>query len=129
MIEFSSLTHRVESMRLSDIDAVMEIEYTSFSAPWSAKAYDYELQHNANAHYFVVRAQGWDDPPVAPTTRSFWQRWFGRATPSPQSNGRDGVVGYGGFWMMTDEAHISTIASRPDARRRGIGELLLLAMI
>ncbi|MBI5649302.1 MAG: ribosomal protein S18-alanine N-acetyltransferase, partial [Chloroflexi bacterium] len=44
-------------------------------------------------------------------------------------NGKAPIVGYAGFWMMTDEAHISTIASHPDWRRRGIGELLLLAMI
>jgi ribosomal-protein-alanine N-acetyltransferase len=39
------------------------------------------------------------------------------------------LVGYGGFWLMVDEAHISTIASHADWRRRGIGELLLIAMI
>lgn len=31
--------------------------------------------------------------------------------------------------MMAGEAHISTIAVRPGWRRRGIGELLLVAMI
>jgi len=30
---------------------------------------------------------------------------------------------------MVDEAHISTIASHPDWRRNGVGELLLVAMI
>jgi ribosomal-protein-alanine N-acetyltransferase len=31
--------------------------------------------------------------------------------------------------MMVDEAHISTIAVQPHWRRRGIGELLLVAML
>jgi ribosomal-protein-alanine N-acetyltransferase len=39
------------------------------------------------------------------------------------------IVGYGGFWLMVDEAHISTIAAHRDWRRRGIGELLLISMI
>jgi ribosomal-protein-alanine N-acetyltransferase len=39
------------------------------------------------------------------------------------------VVGYGGFWMLYDEAHISTLAVGLEWRRRGIGELLLLTML
>ena len=39
------------------------------------------------------------------------------------------VVGYGGMWVMVDEAHITTFAVDPDFRRRRIGERLLLALI
>jgi ribosomal-protein-alanine N-acetyltransferase len=39
------------------------------------------------------------------------------------------VVGYGGMWVMVDEAHITTFAVDPDVRRRGIGERLLLALL
>jgi ribosomal-protein-alanine N-acetyltransferase len=39
------------------------------------------------------------------------------------------VVGYGGLWKIVDETHISTIAVAPELRGRGIGELLLLAMM
>jgi len=39
------------------------------------------------------------------------------------------IVGYCGMWLMAGEAHISTIAVRPEWRRRGIGELLLVAML
>jgi len=38
------------------------------------------------------------------------------------------ILGYGGFWLIAGEAHISTIAVQPE-RRRGIGELLLVAML
>jgi ribosomal-protein-alanine N-acetyltransferase len=39
------------------------------------------------------------------------------------------IVGYAGIWVMTDEAHVTTIASHPDVRGRGIGELLLVTLI
>ncbi len=39
------------------------------------------------------------------------------------------VVGYGGMWLMVDEAHVTTFAVDPDFRRRRIGELLLLALL
>ncbi len=39
------------------------------------------------------------------------------------------VVGYGGMWLMVDEAHITTFAIHPGWRRRHLGERLLLAFL
>ena len=39
------------------------------------------------------------------------------------------VVGYGGMWLMVDEAHITTFAIHPAWRRQRIGERLLLAFL
>jgi [ribosomal protein S18]-alanine N-acetyltransferase len=39
------------------------------------------------------------------------------------------VVGFGGLWLMVDEAHITTFAVLPDWRRRGIGGRLMVAMM
>jgi [ribosomal protein S18]-alanine N-acetyltransferase len=39
------------------------------------------------------------------------------------------LVGYGGIWLMVDEAHITTFAIHPAWRRRRIGERLLLALL
>jgi [ribosomal protein S18]-alanine N-acetyltransferase len=35
------------------------------------------------------------------------------------------IVGYAGLWLMVDEAHVTTFAVHPDARRRRVGERLL----
>ena len=39
------------------------------------------------------------------------------------------VVGFGGIWLMVDEAHITTFAVHPDWRRQGIGERLLVTLL
>jgi [ribosomal protein S18]-alanine N-acetyltransferase len=39
------------------------------------------------------------------------------------------IVGYAGLWLMSDEAHITTLAVDPDYQGHGIGELLLLGLI
>ncbi len=39
------------------------------------------------------------------------------------------VVGYGGVWVILDEAHITNIAVHPDYRGRGYGEKILLFLI
>jgi ribosomal-protein-alanine N-acetyltransferase len=41
----------------------------------------------------------------------------------------DAVLGFGGLWVMVDEAHITTFAVDPRWRRRGVGERLLLALL
>lgn len=41
----------------------------------------------------------------------------------------DEIVGFAGLWMLVDEAHITTFATRRAWRRQGIGERLLLAML
>jgi ribosomal-protein-alanine N-acetyltransferase len=39
------------------------------------------------------------------------------------------IVGFGGLWVMVDEAHITTFAVDPRWRRRGIGEWMLLGLL
>jgi ribosomal-protein-alanine N-acetyltransferase len=117
MIE-SAPPYRVELMQWGDVPEVMAIERKSFTLPWSDYTYRHEILENRNAHYFVARrVDGWISQPL-----SWWGRLFKREVKAP-------VVGYGGFWIVVDEAHISTIASDAKLRGRGIGELMLLAMI
>lgn len=39
------------------------------------------------------------------------------------------VVGYGGMWLVLDEAHITNVAIHPEFRRRGIGEAIMRALM
>ena len=41
----------------------------------------------------------------------------------------DEIVGFGGMWLMVDEAHVITFAIHPLWRRQHLGERLLLAML
>jgi ribosomal-protein-alanine N-acetyltransferase len=41
----------------------------------------------------------------------------------------DEIVGFAGMWLLVDEAHVTTFATRQAWRRQGIGERLLLALL
>ena len=45
-------------MTLDDIDAVQEVERSSFPVPWPANAFRHELTQNRNAKYVVAREDG-----------------------------------------------------------------------
>ena len=131
-MNLDGLPYVIEPMQLRNVAEVMEIERLSFPSPWSARAYRYELRENNLSHYLVARPQR----PLVKKEPGFWarlrrerlverlQRSLGVAAPTGGN-----ILGYGGFWLMAGEAHISTIAVRPEWRRRGIGELLLVAML
>jgi ribosomal-protein-alanine N-acetyltransferase len=39
------------------------------------------------------------------------------------------IVGFAGIWLLVDEAHVTTFATRRAWRRQGVGERLLLALL
>ena len=41
----------------------------------------------------------------------------------------DQIVGFAGMWLLVDEAHVTTFATRRSWRRHGVGERLLLALL
>jgi ribosomal-protein-alanine N-acetyltransferase len=124
-MDLVSLPLIVERMQLAHVPAIMEIERESFSLPWPEGAYRHELRHNELAHYYVLRLRS-AGPPMAPVP--VWQRLWQAIRRRP-STGTGVVLGYGGFWLMYDEVHISTLAIRVAGRRRGLGELLLVALL
>lgn len=134
----------IEPMRLEHIPAVSAIERLSFPQPWPANAYRREIQENQTAFYVVARRLG--DPPTptsAPARMAPLEaeglfdriaRFLRGSQPEPLRDPHTQeelrrIVGYAGLWLMVDEAHVTTIASHPDVRGLGIGELLLLGLI
>lgn len=110
-------------MRLPDIQQVVAIDKVSFDPPWSARSYSYEITESTYSHMVVLEM--WDDGrSPAPRWRNFL-RGFRRASQFTPPL----IVGYGGLWNIVDEAHVSTIATHPDFRGRGWGEILLLGML
>ncbi|MEB3197551.1 MAG: ribosomal protein S18-alanine N-acetyltransferase [Candidatus Sericytochromatia bacterium] len=83
--------------------------------------------------------QGADLPRVVEVERAcFGERWSQRAFENELANvasryfvcewdGR--IVGYAGYWLILEEAHITAIGTDPAYQRRGLGERLLLHLI
>jgi len=118
-------------MAEADIPQVYAIDHEAFPAeslfrPYSS--YSREMQ-NSMAHYLVACV------PSARRSRDLKRSWLGRLLQagrhgaSRQNCARELLVGFAGFWVMLDEAHIIAIAVREPYRGQGIGEGLLLSAI
>jgi [ribosomal protein S18]-alanine N-acetyltransferase len=123
----------IEYMRERDVPEVVEIEKVCFTTPWPASAYKRELKSSDTTRYIIARHYAADPLPPAPPPKknSFMSRLlpFLHHENEPELPNPHPIAGYGGLWMMLDEAHITTIGVAPAYRGRGIGELLLIAMI
>ncbi len=129
----------IEPMRFEDIPEVVEIERVCFTTPWPASAYRRELKNQNSTRYLIVRHY-LTEPPAAsnsinlPRKPNLISRVLpflktedpgdaaGPANPNP-------VVGYGGLWLMMDEAHVTTLGVAPLYRGKGLGEFLLVGLI
>jgi ribosomal-protein-alanine N-acetyltransferase len=125
----ADLPYVVEPMKLEDIPELVEIERQAFPSPWPARAYRYEVAQNRLAHYFVARRRLPED--LENERPAGDARLLKRIQSWSQSRTQDHrpMVGYCGFWIAAQEAHISTIAVDPEYRQRGIGQLLLVTAI
>ena len=98
------MSYTVRRMRLEDIPEALDIDRECFAEQWAAVPYRKDLESNDMAHYLVACDED--------------------APPSEQRI--DGIMG---FWVMAGEAHIITLAVRPERQRQGIAETLLIAAI
>jgi ribosomal-protein-alanine N-acetyltransferase len=125
----AALHCHLRPMRPEDIPQVLDIERQSFPTMWPQTTYQRELDNNL-ARYLVlcdVPADGARSEPPQPASgiRRAVRRFFGGL---PAAS-RERVLGMVGLWYLIDEAHIVTIAVRPELRRQGIGEVLLVAAL
>ena len=130
----------VRQMRREDIAQVSVIDREAFPTEWPAPNFKNELE-NRLAHYIVAcdAEKTVEKPEVkAPSRKGFAglissvSRLFGHdrlSSNEPLAQSEQYIIGYTGFWIMADEAHISTIATQKAYRRQGIGELLLISTI
>jgi ribosomal-protein-alanine N-acetyltransferase len=90
-------------MGIQDLEQVLAIENLSFSLPWPATAYQYELNQNPLSLLLVAETSLQDS----------------------QSK----IAGMIVVWMIVDEAHIATLAVHPEHRCKSIASNLLTAAL
>lgn len=116
-------------MRVEDISHVTNIDGLCFEPPWSKDSYAFEIKESRISHMVVLEKQLNATTVPAAEEDGWWQRfnlWLREGSPTAVKTGT--VLGYGGLWKIDSEAHISTIATHPDHRGRGFGEILLAGM-
>ena len=131
-------------MEARDLPQVAEIEREAFPTIWPPTSFRRELS-NGLARYLVAhqpRDEEATPAPAVPSPRppppSLAARllrgvsrllWNGGAGNGDVGCPVDPIRGFVGIWFLADEAHITSIATRLEYQRQGIGELLLIGAV
>ena len=87
-------------MREEDIPGIMAIESVSFGRHhWSDESFRNEINNQVGRYYAMIDLD------------------------------HQKLIGYCGYWLLLDEAHITTIAVHPDCRGLSLGEVQLIHML
>jgi ribosomal-protein-alanine N-acetyltransferase len=124
-------------MQDKDISQALEIDREAFPTQWPHPTYasfKQELRNRLACYIVVAKPTEIKVSKQNTGNNGSWQkflRFFSRDRSSgeeiPALN--EYIVGIAGFWVMVDEAHITTLAVRDAYRRQGIGEQLLIEII
>lgn len=89
----------ITDMKTEDIDDVVQIESEAYGEHHWAKSSFYDEMNNNLAKYYCAK------------------------------NSENVTVAYAGTWNIIDEGHITTIAVKPEFKRKHIGEALIVKII
>ncbi|MDO5738237.1 MAG: ribosomal protein S18-alanine N-acetyltransferase [Eubacteriales bacterium] len=90
---------KIRPARPSDLSAIVALEQSSFTVPWSKKSIRYELEHNTLAHLFVAEDKYFE------------------------------LQAYAGYHEIVDECEITNICVAKSSRKIGLGTLLLETLL
>ena len=94
----------IDPLSVDDIESISILDRLCFGGLWSIDSYRRELT-NDNSHFMGIVV----DRQLAPDT--------------------NGIIGFGCFWAILDEAHITLLGIHPQYQRQGLGQLLLSALL
>lgn len=91
---------KIRPMQKEDVDDVMKIESTVYGEHhWHKESFESEIVTELGNYYSLIDVKA------------------------------DKLVGYGGFWNILDEGHITTVAIAKEYQGKGLSELLLQKFI
>jgi ribosomal-protein-alanine N-acetyltransferase len=125
-------------MRKEDIPQVSAIDREAFPTMLPSLNFEREIRNKLTHYYVVCDDEETVETPVSADNqqknsgfKDMLKRWFFPGDPGGSESALSSplICGYVGFWIMADEAHITTIAVKDVFQRQGLGEMLIIAVI
>lgn len=98
------MNFKIEQLTADNLEAIVHLDRCCFGGLWSEESYRRELG-SENSHFLGITLA-----PISPTI-------------SPE------IIGFGCFWAILDEAHITLLGIHPQYQSQGWGKRLLCALL
>ena len=131
------MAYIVRCMQDKDIPQAIEIDREAFPTQWPKPSYSsfkQELRNRLACYLVIAKPVDDETATLESSNKGFKYRLLHLFDQERFFNGesettKEFLVGIAGFWVMVDEAHVTTLATRNAYRRQGVGERLLLEII
>ena len=129
----AAMPFAVRPLREADIPQVRAVEKEAFSTLFPPTSFRRELGNRAARYWVAEKRDGINESSSARRPGGLMRKILRSATSlrprryethTPRS-----VIGFLGTWYAADQAHIVSVGVADGYRRRGIGELLLIAAV
>jgi [ribosomal protein S18]-alanine N-acetyltransferase len=101
----------ISPISVNQIEAILILDRLCFGGLWSIDSYRRELT-NENSHFLGISIDQPLDQNLAQTLEPTM-----------------GIIGFGCFWAILDEAHITLLGIHPNYQQQGLGQKLLGALL
>ena len=129
----AAMPFAVRALREADIAQVRAVEKEAFSTLFPPTSFRRELGNRAARYWVAEKRDERDKPLSARPQAGIVRKLLGRATGLRarryETHIPRSIVGFLGTWYAADQAHIVSVGVADGYRRRGIGELLLIAAV
>ncbi len=93
---------KIKTPELSQLPEIVALDQISLGGLWTLAGYKRELE-SPNSHFLALSI------------------CFGET--------QEAIIGFGGFWAILEEAHITVLAIHPEYQGHGLGKLLLYNLL
>ena len=129
----AAMSFAVRPLREADIPQVKAVEKQAFSTLFPPTSFRRELGNHAARYWVVENLDAGEKLPSNPPQRGIVRKILHGATGlrarRHENRTPNSIVGFLGTWYAADQAHIVSVGVADGYRRRGIGELLLIAAV
>ena len=129
----AAMPFAVRPLREEDIPQVKAVEKQAFSTLFPPTSFRRELGNRAARYWVVENRDERERPPAVPPQRGIVRKILhgakGLRARRHENRTPHSIVGFLGTWYAADQAHIVSVGVADGYRRRGIGELLLIAAV
>lgn len=129
----TTMPFAVRPLREVDIPQVKAVEKQAFSTLFPPTSFRRELGNRAARYWVVENRDAREKTPAVPPQRGIVRKILHSATGlrarRQENRTPHSIVGFLGTWYAADQAHIVSVGVADGYRRRGIGELLLIAAV
>jgi ribosomal-protein-alanine N-acetyltransferase len=120
---------KLKPLNQEQLNAVVELDQLCLGGLWTRSGYERELESPSSQLLILEAASDQGESGFGVSSSEIFTQSSPTADVEAAPTSSSALLGLGCYWSILEEAHITILAVHPDYQRRGLGQLLLYALL